>query len=78
MQISSNNSAEDMTYSTLLESYEADFNAQFVDLSGPDDEDNEEEEEDGGNESDNANDPPLDEEVVHSPVPTERGGMPKK
>ncbi len=41
----------------------------------PDDEDEDEEE---GNDSDGGGDPPLDEDVVHSPVMPQPGGKPKQ
>ncbi|MEO6720215.1 MAG: hypothetical protein ABIN67_07600 [Ferruginibacter sp.] len=79
MENSSNNFAADMACITELENYDSVFNTPFADSPGPDDEDEEEGEEaeqseEVTNDDDN---PPMDNEIVHSPVTTQNGGRAK-
>lgn len=72
MENSSNYFAVDMTEDAILSVQDSSFDLAPVNFSGPDDE---EEEEEGEEEQDD--NPPLDEEIVHSPVPTQSGGRPQ-
>lgn len=86
MENSSNYSAEEMAYSTMLGNQESGSDTQFFEDPGPDDEDEEESEEEEAQqegeeaqeaESSGDDNPPLDDDIVHSPVPTKTGGRPK-
>lgn len=84
MENASNNFAESIADAMLLEDQYSNFNMQVVNYAEPDDEDedvieDEVEEEDTredrsrGSDDDN---PPLDKDVVHSPLRTQTGGKP--
>jgi hypothetical protein len=73
MENSSNNFEENMTQNSLLDEQVPDSDLHAAHFDGPGDED---EEEEGGEEMEDDN-PPLDEDVVHSPVPTQSGGRPE-
>ena len=76
MENLSSNFSEDFGYSEQLVNTDTAADSYFNGSFGPGDED---EEEDGKEaaEQPNEDDPPLDEEVVHSPVTTQTGGLPK-
>lgn len=80
MENSLSNSVEGMVDAMQLEDYQWELSFQDLALSGPGDEDEdeseEEGEEDGGSGGNNDEDPPLDEDIVHSPVPLQSGGKP--
>ena len=70
------NNFESVTDCLLFEDQQTDFAAaQTHNFPGGDDEDGGDDEEDKSTGTDDGN-PPLDEEVVHSPVPTQGGGKP--
>ena len=77
MENSINYSAESNADFAVIENQESDFNTQSLNLPGPGDEDEEEgaeESQEAGNDDDN---PPVDPDIVHSPVPPQTGGKPK-
>jgi hypothetical protein len=78
MENSFSNSGEGMVDTMLLEDQQLDFFAQNFNQTGPGDEEEEgsEAEEEGEDKGSNDEDPPLDEEIVHSPVPLQTGGKP--
>ncbi len=79
------NNLETVTDSITFEDQQLDFATQTFGLpggEGEDEEDGDEEESNGSNKdqskgSDEDN-PPIDEDVVHSPLPTQDGGKPGK
>lgn len=81
MENSFNNSEEEVAYTTMLHASEQGIDSQYVNDPGPEDEDEEDTEmEEGFEEEETSNgddNPPLDEDIVHSPVPTQTGGRPK-
>ncbi len=77
MENSINNSAENIADFTTLENHESDFNSQSFNSSGPGDEEEEEGEEESTEEGNNDDNPPVDPDIVHSPVPPQTGGKPK-
>ena len=73
-------SDESMTDAATFQDQSFDFNLQNQDAPTPDDDEDENDDEDddkGSNESGN-DDPPLDQDVVHSPVIPQDGGKPKR
>lgn len=80
MENSSINFAENMADDTLLEAQYSVFNAQAFDPKEPGDGEEEQDQEQGEDKStgEDADNPPLDPDVVHSPVTTEPGGNPKR
>jgi len=77
MENSINNSAENNADFTTLESQESDFNTQLFNSPGPGDEEEEAGEEESPEEGNDDNNPPVDPDIVHSPVPPQTGGKPK-
>ncbi len=73
MENSSNNFEENMAQNSLSGMQHADADLHAADFAGPGDEDEEEE----SVEEPEDDNPPLDEDVVHSPVPTQSGGRPE-
>ena len=78
-----NDFAETEAGNAVLEIYQSDFDLHDFGSAGPGDEEEGEDEnsedegnDNSGNEGSDDNDPPLDEDVVHSPVPTKSGGTP--
>ena len=78
------NDFETVTDSIIFEDQQSDFATQTFNFPGGEGEDESGDEEQGnegnedqGKESDDDN-PPLDKEVVHSPLPTQDGGKPGK
>ena len=71
--------ADGVTEATLLEDQQSDFNTHTFSSTGPGDEDDSEDksEEEGADEGNDDENPPLDSEIVHSPVTTQTGGKPK-
>ena len=74
MENSSNNFAENFAEDAFLSARDTGIDLPTSNFSDPDDE---EEEEGGGEEEAQEDNPPLDEEIVHSPVPTQSGGRPE-
>ena len=72
MENSSNNLAENSVEDTFSTDQQFDFIEQASFASGPHDED-----EEPAEEAEQDDNPPLDDEVVHSPVPTQSGGRPE-
>lgn len=54
-----------------------DFYLQTIASSAPDDEDEDTKDDDDKTEGPTESDPPLDDEVVHSPLPPQTGGKPR-
>lgn len=82
MENSSINFAENIAEDALSEDQYSAFYTEAVDPKEPGDDEEEEEqdqdqEEDKGQSGEDDN-PPLDPDVVHSPVTTQSGGMPKR
>ncbi len=84
MEIVNDNFAESIADPTMLEARPLDFNFQIFSSAAPGDGDDENEEVDeNDNESGDASqgsdddNPPLDKDVVHSPVTPQTGGKPK-
>ena len=73
MENSSNNFAENIAEDAFLMLQDSGLDLPSSNFSGPDDD----EEEDGGEEEGQEDNPPLDEDIVHSPVPTQSGGRPE-
>jgi hypothetical protein len=64
----------------MYEIQQSNFDMLAINSPGPEDEDendDDDKDDDKGKGSNDDNDPPLDEEVVHSPVTTQDGGRPK-
>jgi hypothetical protein len=63
----------------LLEDHQSNFDLQVMNYSGPDDKDENENEDEGedSNEVSGDDNPPLDDNVVHSPVLPQTGGKPQ-
>ncbi len=82
MEIATNIFAESVAEFTTSEAQHVYFNPQAFDSTGPGDDDEEEgeketeEDEDKSKGSDDDN-PPLDKDVVHSPLNPQSGGKPK-
>lgn len=76
MENISDDFAENITGFAIFENINSDFYLYATNSPDPEDED-EEEDEDDDNSTGSEDDPPIDEEVVHSPVPTKGGGRPK-
>ena len=83
METLNNDFAETVAGNAVLETYQSDFDLHDFGSAGPGDEEENEDEDaenegndNSGNKGSDDNDPPLDEEVVHSPVPTKSGGTP--
>ncbi|MES2890888.1 MAG: hypothetical protein V4725_02725 [Bacteroidota bacterium] len=72
MENSSNYFAGNTAEDAILFGEELSFDLASANFSGPDDEEEEE-----APEEEQDDNPPLDEEIVHSPVPTQSGGRPQ-
>ena len=72
MENSSNNLTEKSAEDTFSTDEQFNLAAQSLGSFGPDDED-----EEPADEEELEDNPPLDDEVVHSPVPTQSGGRPE-
>lgn len=83
MENINNDFAETIAGNAVPEIYQSNFDLHDFNSPGPEDEEEDEEDtEDAGkdetsNEATDDNDPPLDEDVVHSPLPPKSGGTPK-
>ena len=82
MQNTTNDYAESTTDAALLEMEQSELYVYAMNSPGPEDE-NEDDDEDENDNSDKGkgstdDDPPIDEDVVHSPLPPQTGGKPRK
>ncbi len=85
MENTSKDFAESVADATTLETQHSNFNLLAVSSTEPEDEDEDEDdnekedESEGGDKSKGSDDdnPPLDKDIVHSPLPPQTGGKPK-
>lgn len=79
MENTTNNYVESKADLTTFEDHQSNFNLQAMNSSSPNEEDENEDEDKGedSNEGSEDSDPPLDDNVVHSPVPPQTGGRGK-
>lgn len=83
MENTSTNFVESIADPIALEAQHLNFNLLSVSATEPEDEDEDdnekEEESEGGDRSKGSDDdnPPLDKDIVHSPLPPQTGGKPK-
>lgn len=65
---------------TMFANEQTEFFEQTFDVPGGGDDDDDEEEDNNNDDKSNSTDsdnPPIDDEVVHSPLPTQTGGKPR-
>lgn len=73
MENTNNDFAESIT-NAAFETQQSNFDLFAIDSPGPEDEDEDEDKSKDNSGTPTTDDPPIDEEVVHSPLPPQTGG----